>query len=72
MEGLARRRKTGRDLARRARIVLAAAEGLENKAIVASLGVDANTLGKWRRRFVEPRVEGLYDEPRPRGTASDR
>lgn len=65
LEGLARRRTTAQGLARRARIVLAAAEGLENKAIVERLGIDANTVGKWRRRFAERRVDGLYDEPRP-------
>ena len=65
LEGLARRRKTALGLARRARIVLAASEGLENKTIVALLGVDANTVGKWRRRFAMHRCEGLYDEPRP-------
>ena len=64
MEGLARRRKTAQGLARRARIVLAAADGLENKAIVERLGADANTVGKWRRRFAERRLDGLYDEPR--------
>ena len=64
LEGLARRRKTAQGLARRARIVLAAAEGLENKTIVERLGADANTVGKWRRRFAERRLDGLYDEPR--------
>ena len=64
LEGLARRRKTAQGLARRARIVLAASEGLENKAIVERLGADANTVGKWRRRFAERRLDGLYDEPR--------
>ena len=48
LEGLARRRKTAQGLARRARIVLAAAEGLENKAIVERLGADANTVGYCR------------------------
>ena len=52
LEGLARRRKTAQGLARRARIVLAAAEGLANKTIVERLGADANTVGKWRRRFL--------------------
>ena len=52
-------------LARRARIVLAAADGLENKAIVERVGADANTVGKWRRRFAERRLDGLHDEPRP-------
>ena len=42
----------------------AAAEGTENKAIARSLGSDANTVGKWRRRFARHRVAGLYDEPR--------
>ncbi len=50
LESLVRRRKTSQGLARRARIVLAAAEGLENKAIVEAVGADANTVGKWRRR----------------------
>ncbi len=65
LEGLARRRKTAQGLARRARIVLAAADGLENKAIVETVGADANTVGKWRRRFAERGLDGLYDEPRP-------
>ena len=65
LESLARRRKTAQGLARRARIVLAAADGLENKSIVETVGADANTVGKWRRRFAERRLDGLYDEPRP-------
>lgn len=65
LEGLARRRRTAQGLARRARIVLAAADGRENKAIARSLGADVNTVGKWRRRFAEQRLDGLYDEPRP-------
>ncbi len=65
LEGLARRRRTAQGLARRARIVLLAAEGLENKAISIRLGADPNTVGKWRRRFAARRLDGLYDEPRP-------
>lgn len=64
LEGLANRRKTAQGLARRARIVLLAADGLQNKEIVACLGGDATTVGKWRRRFAERRCDGLYDEPR--------
>ena len=56
LASLARRRKTAQGLARRARIVLAAAEGLENKAIAENVGADANTLGKWRRRIAERRI----------------
>ena len=65
LESLASRRKTAQGLAQRARIVLLAAEGAENKDI--SLRVDAapNTVGKWRRRFAEHRLDGLLDEPRP-------
>ncbi len=65
LEGLARRRRTAQGLARRARIVLLASERLENKMIAAELGATADTVGKWRRRFAERRLEGLYDEPRP-------
>jgi transposase len=65
LEGLACRRRTAQGLARRARIVLAAADGVENKTIARSLAADENTVSKWRRRFAERRVEGLYDEPRP-------
>jgi transposase len=65
LEGLVRRHRTGQALVRRGRIVLAAAEGLENQEIVARTGSDANTVGKWRRRFAERRLDGLYDEPRP-------
>ena len=65
LEGLSKRRKTAQGLASRARIVLAAAEGIQNKEIVERLGVSANTVGKWRRRFATLRCAGLYDEPRP-------
>ena len=65
LEGLASRRRTAQGLARRARIVLAAAEGLENQVIARTLDADENTVGKWRRRFAERRIEGLRDEPRP-------
>lgn len=65
LDELVRRRRTAQGLARRARIVLLAAAGLENKKIAAELGATADTVGKWRRRFAERRLEGLYDEPRP-------
>jgi transposase len=65
LEGLASRRRTAQGLARRARIVLAAAAGMENQVIARTVGADENTVGKWRRRFAERRIEGLRDEPRP-------
>ncbi|MCK3776133.1 IS630 family transposase, partial [Ensifer sesbaniae] len=65
LETLVRRRGTAQGLARRAQIVLMAADGVENKEIAARLGTMPNTVAKWRRRFAEQRLDGLYDEPRP-------
>jgi transposase len=65
LESRASRRRTAQGLARRSRIVLAAAEGMENQVIARTLGADENTVGKWRRRFAERRIDGLHDEPRP-------
>ena len=65
LESLASRRKTAQGLAQRARIVLHAAAGVANKDISLRLGAAPNTVGKWRRRFAEHRMAGLYDEPRP-------
>jgi len=64
LTALAARPKTAQVLAQRARIVLACADGLENKMASLQLGVHAMTVGKWRRRFLDQRVEGLRDEAR--------
>ena len=64
LTSLASRRTTAQALALRARIVLGCADGDENKQVAARLGVCENTVGKWRRRFAEHRMEGLRDEPR--------
>ena len=64
LKAFAQRRKTAQAMALRARIVLTCAEGLQNKEVAASLRVDEGTVGKWRRRFVERRMDGLDDEPR--------
>jgi transposase len=61
----ASRPKSTQQLAQRARIVLACADGLANKAVAAKLGVTAQTVGKWRRRFLEGRLDGLADQERP-------
>jgi transposase len=60
-----RRAKTAQALALRARIVLACAEGTNNKDVAAALGIWPQTVSKWRARFVRDRLEGLADEPRP-------
>jgi transposase len=65
LRSLAARRNTAQALALRARIVLLCAEGIENKTAAARLGVCEDTVGKWRRRFIFQRLDGLRDEPRP-------
>ncbi len=61
----ARRRKSSQALALRSRIVLACGEGLDNKTVAEQVGCSANTVGKWRARFLEARLDGLADDPRP-------
>jgi transposase len=65
LEAWTRRPKTSQRLALRSRIVLAAAEGKSNTEIAADLRVTLPTVGKWRQRFLDDRLEGLTDEPRP-------
>jgi hypothetical protein len=48
----------------RARMILLAAEGQENKAIAEHLRVPRPKVSKWRKRFFEKRLAGLEDEPR--------
>ena len=61
---LTRARTAGQGIALRARIVLAAAAGAMNKDVATDLGVTTATVGKWRRRFADRRLDGLHDEPR--------
>lgn len=65
LTALTRKHGAPQALAERARIVLAAAAGLNNKEIAAKVGVCAATAGTWRHRFAQSRMDGLYDEPRP-------
>jgi len=65
LERLTARRKSAQAMAMRARIVLACATGSTNRAVAAKLGVSEAMVGKWRRRFVADRLDGLFDEPRP-------
>ena len=70
----ARRPKTAQALALRARIILSGADGLDNTAVSIQLGVSQQTVGKWRSRFLEQRLDGLLDEPRsgrPRAVTDD-
>ena len=61
----ARRPKSSQQLALRSRIVLACGRGLNNTQVAAELKISMPTVGKWRQRFVDHRLEGLLDEPRP-------
>lgn len=65
LEGYARRRKTAQQLALRARIVLRAAAGESNMSIAHALDTTRETVGRWRKRFLERGLGGLHDEPRP-------
>jgi transposase len=65
LASLAHRARSQPALARRARVVLGCAEGLDNKAVTKMLRCSLGMVGKWRSRFLKTRLEGLYDEPRP-------
>ncbi|MFT2017595.1 helix-turn-helix domain-containing protein [Streptomyces sp. 796.1] len=65
LEGWARRRSTPQAWALRCRIILACAEGARNKDVAARLDSAAPAVGRWRARFVEHRIAGLGDMPRP-------
>ena len=64
---LARAASTPQALARRARIILRAADPDRptNLQIAAELGCDNDTVGCWRRRFAREGLGGLRDLPRP-------
>src|SRR5258708_37906049 len=48
----------------RAKIVLACEREPSNAVVATRLGVGPHTIGKWRKRFIADRIEGLYDEMR--------
>jgi len=65
LEGWARRHTSAQALVLRSRVVLLAAEGLNNTEIAERLGVHRPMVRKWRGRFAEYRLDGLSDDPRP-------
>ena len=60
----ARRASSAQSLALRSRIVLACAEGVNNTSVAEQLRCSRMTVGKWRARFLESRLDGLLDEQR--------
>src|SRR5271168_1574442 len=66
LERLARARSEPARVVERARIVLLAAKGLENRQIAARMGIMAETAARWRGRFLEAGIAALHkDAPRP-------
>lgn len=65
LQGQVRRHRVARSMSERCRIILRCADGLTSKAVASEVGVHEHTVGKWRRRFVADRLDGLLDDPRP-------
>lgn len=64
LEGRVRRYTSSYRDVLRAKIILYAAEGMQNKDIAARLDTSAQIVSKWRKRFFEKRLEGLEEAPR--------
>ncbi len=70
-----KRAKTSQSLARRARMVLRCADGLDSYLVARQLEVTEGTVCKWRQRFLSRGLAGLLDEPRsgaPRQITDDQ
>ena len=61
---LTKRAHVNRQLAFRARLVLACADGTPNTEVARRCRTTNSTVGKWRTRFIASGLDGLYDEPR--------
>jgi transposase len=65
LERQVRRHRVARSLSERCRVILRCADGVPSKTVAIELGMHEHTVGKWRRRFLKDRIEGLLDEARP-------
>ena len=65
LERWTRSRRGSHSVAIRAEMILGCAQGLDNQQVAAQVKACAETVGKWRKRFVEKRLDGLRDEPKP-------
>ena len=64
LEKLSRSHSAERRLVERAKIILECAQGRQNKEIASDFKVSVARIAKWRTRFVNQRLSGLYDEQR--------
>jgi hypothetical protein len=62
LESQVHRHRVARSLSERCRAILRCAAGLPSKFVAAELGLHKHTVGKWRRRFLKDRCDGLLDE----------
>ena len=66
LQRLARQRSAPARVVERARVVLLAAEGLENKQIARRMGITPEKAARWRKRFLAGGIAALQkDAPRP-------
>ena len=66
LTSMARSRSLPAALSLRARIVLACeGAGVASTEVAKRLGLDRNTVNRWRGRYARDRITGLYDELRP-------
>jgi transposase len=68
LEGRLRAPTTQQRMARRARIILLAADGWASRAIAREVGVMTGVVSVWRTRFAASGIDGLEDKPRPGAT----
>lgn len=65
LERWIRRAKTGQALAERCRVIIGCAAGKANGVVAGETRLCPQTVGKWRNRFLDQRLDGLLDAPRP-------
>jgi len=65
LHGIASSRTLPHGLVLRARVVLMSADGLNNHVIGQKLSLSAQSVSKWRQRYLQYGIEGLHDELRP-------
>ncbi len=64
LERQVRRHRAARSSSERCRVILRCADGVPSKTVASELGLHEHTVGKWRRRFLKDRIDGLSDEAR--------